>query len=61
VLEGRKGQPVKELEQLREVRRDIDVEYMKRANAFLKLSAEARKPLDRGAKSGLVVARKECP
>ena len=44
VLEGRKGQPVKELEQLREVRRDIDVEYMKRAKAFLKRSAEARKP-----------------
>ena len=37
VLEGRKGQPVRELEQLTdEVRRDIDVEYMKRAKAFLK-------------------------
>jgi arylsulfatase len=45
VLEGRKGQPVRELEQLTvEVRRDIDTEYMKRAKAFLKRSAEAHQP-----------------
>jgi arylsulfatase len=45
VLEGRKGQPVKELEQLTvAVRRDIDVEYMKRAKAFLKRSSEEGKP-----------------
>jgi len=45
VLESRKGQPVQELEQLTvEVRRDIDVEYMKRAKDFLKRSTEAGKP-----------------
>ena len=45
VLEGRKGQPVKELEQLTaEVKRDIDVEYMNRAKAFLKRSTDAEKP-----------------
>ena len=45
VLESRKGQPVHELEQLTvEVRRDIDVEYMKRAKAFLKRSTQAGKP-----------------
>lgn len=45
VLEGRKGQPVQELEQLTvEVRRDIDVEYMKRAKDFLKRSTEAGQP-----------------
>jgi len=45
VLESRKGQPVRELEQLTvEVRRDIDVEYMKRAKDFLKRSTEAGKP-----------------
>lgn len=45
VLEGRKGQPVHELEQLTvEVRRNIDVEYMKRAESFLKRSTEAGKP-----------------
>jgi arylsulfatase len=45
VLEGRKGQPLRELEQLTvEVRRDIDVEYMKRAKDFLKRSTDARKP-----------------
>jgi arylsulfatase A-like enzyme len=45
VLEGRKGEPVHELEQLTlEVRRDIDVEYMKRAKAFLKRSVTANKP-----------------
>jgi arylsulfatase A-like enzyme len=45
VLEGRKGQPVNELEQLTvEVRRDIDVEYMKRAKDFLKRSTDQGKP-----------------
>ena len=45
VLEGRKGEPVRELEQLTvEVRRKIDVEYMKRAKAFLKRSVDAHKP-----------------
>jgi arylsulfatase len=45
VLESRKGQPLQELEQLTvAVRRDIDVEYMKRAKAFLKRSTEAGKP-----------------
>ena len=45
VLEGRKGQPVHELEQLTvEVRRNIDVEYMQRAKAFLRRSTEAGKP-----------------
>jgi arylsulfatase A-like enzyme len=45
VLEGRKGQPVTELEQLTvAVRRDIDVQYMERARAFLKRSTEAGKP-----------------
>jgi arylsulfatase A-like enzyme len=45
VLEGRKGQPARELEQLTvEVRRDIDVEYMKRAKAFLKRSTDSSKP-----------------
>jgi arylsulfatase len=45
VLEGRKGQAVHELEQLTiEVRRNIDVEYMKRAKAFIKRSTEAGKP-----------------
>jgi arylsulfatase len=45
VLESTKGQPVKELEQLTvEVRRNIDVEYMKRAKAFLKRSTDANKP-----------------
>lgn len=45
VVEGRKGQPVHELEQLTTaVRRDIDVEYMKRAKAFLKQSSEQGKP-----------------
>ena len=45
VLEGRKGEPVRELEQLTlEVRRNIDVEHMKRAKAFLKRSADAGKP-----------------
>lgn len=45
VLEGRKGQPVHELQQLTvEVRRNIDVEYMKRAKDFLKRSTDAGKP-----------------
>lgn len=45
VLGARKGQPIKQLEQLTvEVRRDIDVEYMKRAKAFLKKSTRADKP-----------------
>jgi arylsulfatase len=45
VLESRKGQPVRELEQLTlEVRRNIDVEYMKRAKDFLKRSTDAGKP-----------------
>lgn len=45
VLEGRKGHPVRELQQLTvEVRRNIDVEYMKRAKAFLKRSTDAGKP-----------------
>jgi len=45
VVEGRKGQPVRELEQLtEEVRRDIDVEYTKRAKTFLKRSAAAGQP-----------------
>jgi arylsulfatase len=45
VLEGRRGQPVQELEQLTlEVRRNIDAEYMKRAKDFLKRSADAHKP-----------------
>ena len=45
VVESRKGQPVRELEQLtEEVRRDIDVEYMKRAKAFLHRSAEGDQP-----------------
>jgi arylsulfatase A-like enzyme len=45
VLEGRKGQPVQELQQLTvEVRRDIDIEYMKRAKDFLKRSTDAGKP-----------------
>src|SRR5581483_11525640 len=39
------GQPVHELEQLTlDVRRDIDVEYMKRAKAFLKRSTDNGKP-----------------
>jgi arylsulfatase A-like enzyme len=45
VLEGRKGQPVCELEELTvEVRRNIDVEYMRRAKDFLKRSIEADQP-----------------
>jgi arylsulfatase A-like enzyme len=45
VVESRKSQPVNELEQLTpEVRRDIDVEYMKRAKDFLKRSTDQGKP-----------------
>jgi len=45
VVEGRKGQLVHELEQLTvEVRRNIDVEHMKRAKDFLKRSKDAGKP-----------------
>lgn len=45
VLEGSKGQPVRELEQLTvEVRRDIDAEYMKRAKDFMKRATDAGKP-----------------
>jgi arylsulfatase A-like enzyme len=45
VLESRKGEPVRELEQLTEaVRRDIDIEYMKRAKDFLRRSTDASKP-----------------
>jgi len=45
VLEGRKGHAVQELEQLtEEVRRDIDVEYMERAKAFLERSTRVGKP-----------------
>lgn len=45
VLEGRKGQPVRELEQLTlEVRRSIDAEYLKRAKTFLQRSVKANKP-----------------
>ena len=44
-LEGRKGQSVRELEQLTvAVRRDIDVEYMNRAKVFMKRSADAGTP-----------------
>lgn len=45
VLEGRRGQPVHELEQLTvEVRQNIDVEYMRRAKDFLKRTTDASKP-----------------
>jgi len=45
VLESRKRQPVRELEQLTlEVRRDFDVESMKRAKSFMKRSTDAVKP-----------------
>jgi arylsulfatase A-like enzyme len=45
VLESRKGQPVKELEQrTRTVRRDIDVEYMKRSKDSLKRGTDQGKP-----------------
>lgn len=45
VLESQAGKSVNELQQLTlQVRRDIDLEYMKRAKAFLKRSVEAGKP-----------------
>ncbi|MBI5118381.1 arylsulfatase [Candidatus Poribacteria bacterium] len=45
VLEGRKGEDIRAVEQLTiEARRNIDVEYMKRAKAFLKQSVNADKP-----------------
>jgi arylsulfatase A-like enzyme len=45
VLEGRKGQSVRELEQLTvDMRRNIDVEYMRRAKEFLKRSTAAGRP-----------------
>ena len=45
VLESRKGQPPRQLQQLTvEVRRNIDVEYMNRAKAFMKRSTDAGKP-----------------
>jgi arylsulfatase A-like enzyme len=45
VLEGRKGEKMKELEQLTEpVRRDIDLEFMKRAKASIKTSVHKGEP-----------------
>lgn len=45
VLEGRRGEKVREIRQLtQEVRRDIDAEFLERSKAFIKRSAEARKP-----------------
>jgi arylsulfatase A-like enzyme len=45
VLEGRKGEPVHEVKQLaREVRRNIDTEYLQRARAFLERSVAANQP-----------------
>jgi arylsulfatase A-like enzyme len=45
VLEGRKGHALRELEQLTvEGRRNIDVEYMRRAKDFLKRSTDAGRP-----------------
>ena len=45
VLEGTRNGPVRELEQLTlEVRRNIDVEYMKRAKDFLKRATDDGKP-----------------
>jgi len=45
VIEGRKGQPLRKLQQLTvAVRRDIDLEYMKRAKDFIKRSTDAGKP-----------------
>jgi len=45
VVEGRKGQQIRELEQLTvEVRKNIDVEYMKHAKDFLKRSADSGRP-----------------
>jgi arylsulfatase A-like enzyme len=45
MYEGKKGKKVKSTVQLtREVKRDLDVEYMKRSKAFIKKSMEAKKP-----------------
>jgi arylsulfatase A-like enzyme len=45
VVEARKGEPARELEQLSvEVRRNIDVEYMTRSKDFLKRSVDAGQP-----------------
>lgn len=45
MYEGVKGQPVKKTIQLtREVKRDLDVEYMNRSKAFIKKNVDAGKP-----------------
>ena len=45
VMEGRKGEPAREVEQLTvDVRRDIDVEYERRARDFIKRNADAGRP-----------------
>lgn len=45
VLEATKGEPPRELEQLTvEVRRDIDLEYLRRAKDFMRRSTEAQRP-----------------
>lgn len=45
VLESRKGEPVRSLQQLTlDVRRDIDAEFMTRGKAFMRRSVEAGKP-----------------
>jgi len=45
MYEGKKGERVKETEQLtREVKRDLDVEYMKRGEQFMRRSIDASKP-----------------
>lgn len=45
VLESRKGEPVRPLQQLTlDVRRDIDAEFIARSKAFMKRSVDAGKP-----------------
>jgi arylsulfatase len=45
ILEGKKGEDIQAVKQLTiEARRDIDVEYMERAKAFLRRSVEGGKP-----------------
>jgi arylsulfatase len=45
VLEGRRGEQVRPVRQLtREVRRDIDLEFIARSKAFMKRSVGAKKP-----------------
>jgi arylsulfatase A-like enzyme len=45
MYEGKKGQPVKQLGQLTtKVKRDLDLEYMKRGKDFIKRSKDAGKP-----------------